>query len=56
MPPSREINKRTQYRLRYEPTKMGRKITGFTFTMDCSDVATDTASGMTTVLKRIASK
>lgn len=54
--PIREINKRTQYRLRYEPTKMGRKITGFTFTMDCSDVATDTASGMTTVLKRIASK
>lgn len=50
--PIREINKRTQYQLRYEPTKVGRKITGFTFTMDCSELAAGTASEEITMLER----
>lgn len=50
--PIREINKRTQYRLSYEATKMGRKITGFTFTMDCSDLDASTELEEITMLER----
>ncbi|MCI6607406.1 MAG: replication initiation protein, partial [Mitsuokella jalaludinii] len=50
--PIREINKRTQYRLSYEATKVGRKITGFTFTMDCSDLDAGTELEEITMLER----
>lgn len=36
--PIREINEKTQYRISYENVKTGRKVTGFIFTMDCSNV------------------
>lgn len=33
--PIREINEKTQYHVTYVRTKTGRKVTGFTFSMDC---------------------
>ena len=54
--PIREINQRTQYQLSYEPTKTGRKITGFTFTMDCSHVTPDAVVKETITLERALPK
>ena len=40
--PIEDINRCTQYKLSYVPIKTGRKITGFDFTMDCSDMVYET--------------
>lgn len=42
--PIKEINEKTQYELSYAKTKTGRKITGFDFVMDCSDVLPESSA------------
>ena len=36
--PVKDINQSTEYNISYEKIKTGRKITGFTFHLDCSDI------------------
>lgn len=38
--PIKDINNRTEYIMSYEKTKKGRKVTGFTFKLDCSNIMT----------------
>lgn len=40
--PIEDINRSTQYSLSYVPTKTGRKVTGFDFTMECNDMILET--------------
>lgn len=54
--PIREINNKTQYELSYVPQKKGRKIVGFTFSMDCSQILPDEAITQTLVLEKTPAK
>ena len=42
--PIKDINNRTEYIMSYEKTKKGRKVTGFTFKLDCSSIVTNEPS------------
>lgn len=54
--PIREINEKTQYRISYENVKTGRKVTGFIFTMDCSNVIPESAVQDEVALEMMPSK
>lgn len=45
--PIREINEKTQYVISYISQKKGRRIVGFTFSMDCSHIIPDKAAKRT---------
>ena len=54
--PIREINEKTQYRVSYENVKTGRKVTGFIFTMDCSNVVPESEVQDDVALEMMPSK
>lgn len=54
--PIREINEKTQYRISYENVKTGRKVTGFIFTMDCSNVVPESEVQDDVALEMMPSK
>lgn len=54
--PIREINEKTQYRISYENVKTGRKVTGFIFTMDCSNVVPESEVQNDVALEMMPSK
>ena len=54
--PIKEINEKTQYKLSYTKTKTGRKITGFDFVMDCSDVLPETSVPETVQVEMLPNK
>ena len=54
--PIKEINEKTQYRISYENVKTGRKVTGFIFTMDCSNVIPESAVQDDVALEMMPSK
>lgn len=54
--PIRDINEKTQYRISYENVKTGRKVTGFIFTMDCSNVIPESAVQDDVALEMMPSK
>ena len=54
--PIREINEKRQYRVSYENVKTGRKVTGFIFTMDCSNVVPESEVQDDVALEMMPSK
>ncbi|MFV0637018.1 replication initiation protein [Mitsuokella sp.] len=54
--PIREINEKTQYHMTYVRTKTGRKVTGFTFSMDCRDLLVDRAAEENVTLEALPAK
>lgn len=54
--PIKEINEKTQYHMTYVRTKTGRKVTGFTFSMDCRDLLVDRAAESQVILEALPPK
>lgn len=54
--PIKEINEKTQYHMTYVRTKTGRKVTGFTFSMNCRDLLVDRAAENQVTLEALPPK